>query len=158
MMLELTDEDKKEMSFDGEFYYTTDEMTDAYNNGEKGLIKSRFDFFTNAVVMGKRFSYRDDVTDAEAEAESSETYSNGITETNYLDRFTGCFYSLFKRGKEEILLVSSVFKIGRMYASDEDGNNISSGVLIPLVKDADEGDEGWVMDEIMMEKSMKNMM
>ena len=156
-MLELTDKDKKEMSFDGEFYYTTDEMTDAYNNGEKGLIKSRFDFYTNAVVFGKKFSYRDDVTDAKAEAESSETYSNGITETNYLDRFTGCFYSLFKRGKEEILLVSSVFKIGRMYASDEDGNNISSGVLIPLVKDADEGDEGWTMDEVMVKESMKKM-
>ena len=153
-MLKLTDKEKKEISVDGVFYYTTDEMTDAYNNGERGLLKARMNFYTNATVFGKKFTVRDNVTDAEAEEDSSYIHSNGIKETNFIDGWTGYFYSLFKKGAKDVLLRSDVFKVGKMNAySTENTENVRE-ILVPLTKEFGEDESEWVLDTEMVKSFM----
>lgn len=157
-MLKLTKKEINEMCNENccEWAYVNDEMTDAYNNGERGLIKSRFDFYTNATVFGKKFTSKDYATDADAKEDSSYVYSNGIKETNYLDKWTGYFYSLFEKDGEDVLLKSDVFMVGKMYAYDNfecTGN--AREILIPLTKEVGEGDDKWVLFEEIVEKAIK---
>lgn len=154
MILELTDKDKKIICSD-KWAFVNDEMTDAYNGGEKGLLKARMNYYANAVVFGKKFTFRDNVTNDEAKEDSSYIHSNGIKETNFIDGWTGYFYSLFKSGAKEVLLRSDVFKVGKMNAySTKDTNDVRE-VLVPLVKEVGEDESKWALDIDMVKTSIK---
>ena len=154
MTLKLTDKDKK-MICEVEWGYTNDEMTDAYNNGEKGLLKSRMNYYTNATVFGKKFSVEEDMTDEEAEKTSTVNYDNGIMATSYIDAWTGYFYSLFKKSGKELLLRSDVFKIGKMNAYNTKNISEVREILVPLTKEVGEDESRWVLDTEMAETAIK---
>jgi hypothetical protein len=155
-MLKLTDKDKKIICED-EWEYVNDEMTDAYNNGEKSLLKARMNFCNNAMVFNKSFTFSDDMTNEEAEETSTENYGNGITGTGYIDGWTGFFYTLFKKGDKEILLKSDVFKVGKMFAYNEMDGSIIREILIPMIKDVGESESEWVLNTEFVKNAIEAM-
>ena len=154
MILELTDKDRKVIC-ENEWAFVNDEMTDAYNSGEKGLLKSRMNYYTNAIVFGKEFTFRDNVTNDEAKEDSSYIHSNGIKETNFIDGWTGYFYSLFENDGKEILLRSDVFKVGKMNAYNTKNSSDVREILVPLTKEIGEDESRWVLDTEMAETAIK---